>query len=323
MSIKLCVPILLVALLLCSASYSATLYTQDFNVDDTANWTVLPSTGGNATDTTADFFYDYSLIGVPAAPNGTGTRGLKLTANNVAPGVFGGLTVSPTGKSFSGAYSVSFDMWQNYVGPLGPGGSGTTQFSQYGIGTAGTATQWIGSAAKDSVSFGSTLDGGSASDFRAYSSVANTSYGSGNAVYLAPSGAINNSAAYYMTAFPAVSAPAAQVTLFSGQTGSTDPGETAFQWRRVTIDVSGGFATWSIDGTPLAKVDLSTVSLGGGNIFFGHSDTNAGASTDANRAVLNVTLIDNISVAEVPEPASVILGSIGLISLLAVRRRAA
>lgn len=310
---------LAVALGASAAVKAAPMYSQDFNVDDTANWTVLPSTGANVTDVIADFYYDYSAIGVPAAPNGSGTRGLKMSANNTG-GVFGGVTVSPTGKSFTGNYSVLFDMWQNYVGPLGPGGSGTTQFTQYGIGTAGTASQWIGSASKDSVSFGTTLDGGSASDFRAYSSAANTSYPSGNAVYVAPAGAINNSAAYYTAAFPVVAgAPAAQLGLFAGQTGGTDAGETSFQWRRVRIDVAGGFADWSIDGTPLARVDLSTVSLGGGNILFGHSDTNATSSTDPNDSLLNVTLIDNIVVT--PEPGSAGLATLAGLAALAVRRR--
>jgi hypothetical protein len=309
------------ALSLAPTAQAAPLYTQDFNVDDTANWTVNASTGASATDFVSDFFYDYSAIGVPAAPNGTGTRGLKLTANNTT-GVFGGVTVSPTGKNFTGSYSLLFDMWQNYAGPLGPGGNGTTQFSQYGIGTAGAATQWIGSASKDSVTFGTTLDGGSASDYRAYSSAANTSYPAGNAVYLAPAGAINNSAAYYMTAYPAVAgAPAAQVTAFPGQTGGTDAGETSFLWRRVKIDVVGGFANWSIDGTPLARVDLSTVSLGGGNILFGHSDTNATASTDPNDIALNVTLIDNIVVT--PEPGSLALAGLAVAGLAALRRRRA
>ncbi len=158
MKFILCCVSLTVALALSNVSVAATLYSQNFNADDTANWTVNPSAG---TDFVADFFYDYSAIGVPSAPNGTGTRGLKMTANN-STGVFGGFTTSPTGKSFSGDYTVSFDMWQNYVGPLGPGGSGTTQFSQYGIGTASTSTQWIGALTKDSVSFGTTLDGGSA-----------------------------------------------------------------------------------------------------------------------------------------------------------------
>src|SRR4029079_13642173 len=176
MSFRLSILSLAAALALSNVSFAATLYSQDFNVNDTANWTVLPSTGANATDTVTDFFYDYSAIGVPAAPNGTGTRGLKMTANNTSA-VFGGVTVSPTGQSFSGSYSVSFDMWQNYAGPLGPGGNGTTQFSQYGIGTANAGSQWIG-ATKDSVSFGTTLDGGSASDFRAYTSTGVAASGS-------------------------------------------------------------------------------------------------------------------------------------------------
>lgn len=317
MKISSVVAFLVGAMLFSSVSFAATLYSQDFNVDDSANWTALPAAG---VDYVANYYYDYSAIGVPAAPNGTGTRGLKLTANNSA-GVLGGVTVSPNGQNFTGNYKLSFDMWQNYVGPLGVGGSGTTQFSQYGIGTAGTATQWIG-APKDSVSFGTTLDGGSSSDFRAYSTAAPTSYASGNAVYLAPSGAINNSAAYYAV-YAAQSAPAAQLGLFPGQTGSTDVGETSFAWRRVTIEVAGGFATWAIDGTPLAKVDLSTVTLGGGNILFGHSDTNSGASTDSNRVALNVTLIDNIRVesVEVPEPTSLLLCTVALLGCVNSRRR--
>jgi len=293
-----------------AGSTSASLYNENFDVDPTANWTVNDP---GLSDVLADFHYDYSAIGVPSAPNGTGTRGLKLTANN-SGGVFSGFSVSPNGQSFSGNYSVSFDMWQNYVGPPGAGGSGSTQITLYGIGTAGNVAIWPGSSPKESVAFGTTLDGGSASDFRAYSSAASTSYPAGNPVYFATS--INNSDAYY-AGFTGQSAPGAQVALFPGQTGSTDVGETSFAWRRVIIDVADGFATWSIDGLPLAKVDLSTVTLGGGNIFFGHSDTNASSSTDPNDVLLNVTLIDNIEV--IPEPATAALLAAG--SLLILRRR--
>lgn len=309
------IPALIIACLSSTTSH-AQLFSENFNVNNTANWTVNDPA---LSDIGVDFFYDYSSIGVPAAPNGSGTRGLKMTANN-SGGVFSGFSVSPNGQSFSGNYQVSFDMWQNYVGPVGPGGSGTTQLSLYGIGTTGTTPVWIGSgwAASSGVGFGTTLDGGSASDFRAYSTAATTSYAAGNAVYQAPAGAINNSAAYY-SVFTPQPAPAAQVILFPGQTGVTDPGETSFIWRRVVIDVDGGFATWSIDGTPLAKIDLSTVTLGGGNIFFGHDDTNAGSSADANDSLLNITLIDNIAV--VPEPTTVSLALLGGLGMLLLARR--
>jgi PEP-CTERM motif len=301
-------------LCLAATSQAAPLYSENFDVDPTASWTVNDS---GLSDILVDFNYDYSAIGVPAAPGGATTRGLKMTANN-SGGVFSGFSVSPTGKSFSGNYKLEFDMWQNYVGPLGPGGSGTTQLSLYGIGTAGTVPIWAGSSPKESVAFGTTLDGGSASDYRAYSSAAPTSYASGNAVYLSTGSTINNSDAYY-SVFTGQTAPAAQVSSFAGQTGTTDAGETSFKWRHVMIDVSGGFATWSIDGLPLAKVDLSTVTLGGGNVFFGHSDTNAGSSADPNRTLLNVTIIDNVEV--VPEPGSLALCAFGAIGALAASRR--
>jgi len=217
---------------------------------------------------------------------------------------------------------VSFDMWQNYVGPLGPGGNGSTQLALYGIGTAGNVAFWPGAATKESVAFGTTLDGGSASDYRAYSSAATSSYPAGNAVYQSPGGGINNSAVYYTDFFPAQAAPAAQVGLFPGQTGSTDAGETSFAWRRVVIEVAGGLAGWSIDGLPLAVVDLSTVTLGGGNILFAFSDTNAGSSADPNNILLNIALFDNIEVSQIPEPGTMGLLLLGL-PLLALRRKAA
>jgi hypothetical protein len=97
----------------------------------------------------------------------------------------------------------------------------------------------------------------------------------------------------------------------------TDPGEVAFAWRKVEIEVLGGIATWKIDGLLIATVDASTVALGGGNILFGHSDTNAGSSADPNDTLLNVTLIDNVVVT--PEPASLAL--LGLGGLAMLRRR--
>lgn len=304
------------ALLAAAPSQAAPLYAESFEVDPSAAWTVNDPL---LSDTLVNFSYDYSSIGVPTAPSGAGSKGLKLTANN-SGGVFSGFSVSPTGKSFTGEYKVTFDLWQNYVGPLGPGGSGTTQLSTFGIGTSGTIPFWAGALTKESVAFAATIDGGSANDYRAYSTAAPTSYPSGNAVYNGATS--NNNSNAYFAGFTPSSAPAAQLLLYPGQTGSTDVGEIAFKWRSVVIDVSGGFATWSVDGLTIAKVDLSTVTLGGSNIFFGHSDTNAGSSADANDTLLNITLIDNVSVTQVvPEPSACLLGLTALCGLLGLGRK--
>lgn len=326
-----------IAVLLGLASASYALYVQDFEVDSTANWTVNAGPSVNV----ADFFFDYSTVGIPSAPSGLGTRGLKLQANlnpNIAGGltgppiasspngtyaaggVFGGLTVSPNGLNLTGDYVLRFDWWANYNGPVNGGGNGTTQVSQFGIGTAGNLTQWIGAASKESVFFAATLDGGSASDFRAYSSAAPTSYAAGNPVYAAPGGAINNSNAYYHVPFPpGATAPASQLALFPLQTGATDGGVTSFRWHDVEIEKAGNLATWKVNGTLIATVDLNTVTLGGGNILFGHSDTNTAASIDETHPQLLFTLIDNIRV--IPEPASMLLFGIGGLFALGLRRR--
>ena len=96
-------------------------------------------------DSSSDFYFDYSTIGIPSAPNSSGgsTRGMKLQYNLFSD-AFGGYSVSPTGESFTGDYSLTFDMWSNYNGPLDVGGSGTTNLSCAGILTDGLDRQLSG-----------------------------------------------------------------------------------------------------------------------------------------------------------------------------------
>jgi len=46
-------------------------------------------------------------VGVSVAPSALGTRGMKLQANQ-SSGIFGGMSVSPTGQSFAGPYTLAF-----------------------------------------------------------------------------------------------------------------------------------------------------------------------------------------------------------------------
>jgi hypothetical protein len=268
-------------------------FSENFDADHTAGWTI----NQGPSDGVADFFFDYSIVGIPPAPNSTGgsTRGLKLQAN-VTSGVFGGLSVSPTGQSFSGDYRMRFDLWQNFNGPLPGGGSGSTQVTGAGIGTAGVTPQWAGGS-QDSVWFGTTADGGSSVDYRAYSSGAGTGYGDTSGVFAAGSGAgVRNEAHPYYAEFGREPVPAAQVASYPDQTGTTAVGAQGFQWRDVVITKIGNQISWFIDGLRLATVDASTVTLGGSNILFNYFDINGTVSTDPDSPFVLFGLIDNIRV---------------------------
>jgi hypothetical protein len=307
MTKSICAVFLMVAL--CQATAFG-IYTQDFEVDSTATWTL----NNGPSDAAADFFFDYSTAGIPAAPSGAGTRGMKLQANETN-GIFSGMSVSPMGQSFTGDYVVNFDWWANFNGPFPVGGSGSTQLSTFGIGTSGSIAQWPGGT-QDSVWFAATGDGNSASDWRAYSTAAPTSYPDASTVYAAAGPGNRNASHPYYAGFGSVMAPAAQLALFPQQTGTTLVGSAAMEWHQVEIEKSGNVATWTVDGLLIATVDLTTVTLGGDNIFFGHSDTNATSSTDPNDGALLFTLIDNINV--VPEPH---VGAIMILSLLGLGAR--
>jgi len=291
-------------------SYAAPNYTNDFEVDDSANWTV--NKGPATTDEAHNFFFDYSTAGIPLAPNSTagGTHGIKLQANQ-SSGIFGGMSVSPTGLNFTDPITkVTFDWWANFNGPAPAGGSGSTQVSTFGVGTSGITPQWPGGV-QDSTWFAATVDGNSASDWRAYSPAAAgvTSYTALSGVYAAGTDTnpdARNSSHLYYSGFGGVSAPAAQLALYPQQTGVTLVGSAAYEWHQVVILKTASSVTWTVDGTLIATIPEAddTVSTGN-NIFFGHSDTNTTSSTDVNDVNLLFTLIDNVRV--VPEPSSLVL----------------
>jgi hypothetical protein len=406
-----------------SVSSAADLYTQDFDVDDTANWTINSTYYDVPESNTANFFFDYSTVGIPSAPNSTGgsTRGMNLQANQdfdndgltVAGPLPPGFSVSPTGQDFSAAgdYKLTFDWWPNFPGPFPAGSNGTSQLSGFGIGTSGTFDNYPGHV--DGVWFATTPDGGSSADYRAYGPERGASYqfpidpaaldGIGNpidghATYyaggrnnsatpigdfnanlvtdaadytrwrdnlgstvvvapaLTPARAIGNAngdlivdqedydawkadfgntLGLYARNNGGASAPAAQTTLFAQQTGTVALGAPGMEWHEVEISKVGNIVSWIVDGDLLISVDMTdaVTPLGGGNILFGHSDINLGASNDPLRTSLLFTLIDNVKVTTippgsgagagavgVPEPSALLLVFAGVVGL-AVRRR--
>jgi hypothetical protein len=282
---------------ICASAALAQSYHQTFEVNSTATWTV----NGGPSDESANFFFDYSTVGIPVAPSASGTRGMKLQAN-LSSGIFSGLSVSPTNLFASGDFMLRFDWWGNYNGPFPVGGSGSTNLSTFGIGTAGNSAQWAGAgAAIDSVFFGATADGNSSSDYRAYSSAAPLSYPDASTVYAAIGPGNRNQSHPHYAIFGAVAAPPAQLALFPQQSGVTLLGSAGMEWHRMCIRKGDGVVRWRMDGLPIATVDLNTVRLGGDRIHFGHSDTNTTSSTDPNDAALLFTLFDNIHLSRLAD----------------------
>ena len=340
--------------LLCAplVSPAATLFSDNFNVNNSAAWTinVAPTANGSLQDAT--WAFDYSLFGIPAAPGSIDTLGLRLRSNipggaaspvTTRPaGVLSGLSVSPTGQDFGTSYHLSFYSWVNFNGAANASGladngasEGGTHNVLFAVGTSGTVPLVVGNTGlasggqMDGIAFATTGDGGITSDYRAYLK-SGTIAAPGSGVYAAGSSA--NTAPYYtnMVTLAPHSAPAVQQALstaeyggdaFNTQAGQTQIGAFGFAWHKVDIYKDGNTVSWTIDDTSIATADISGLgALGGNNIALGDSDVNA---TTTRHPSLLFTLVDNLTVTTIPEPSATALIGVGLAALLAKSRRVA
>lgn len=307
---------------------SAQLFSDNFDADHSGAWKFNSSigTGDLRADNTggeANFFFDYSTVGIPSAPHSSGgtTRGIKLEANINGTGVFSGVSASPIGKTFAGDYTLIFDAWQNVIGPLPAGGTGSTQLTTGGIGALEGTAQFQGTAI-NGVMFGASGDGGTNPDYRAYvatgAPLADTSgaYAAGNVA-----GVTNNSHAYYTSKFQG-SVPSAQATLYPAtQTGAPAAGALGMAWHTWEIKKVGTVITWSVDNFLIATATRATFV--GSDIFVGLSDINGTSATHNNARALSFGLIDNVKVVQaVPEPGTMVALGLGAAALLRRRKKA-
>ena len=274
------------------------VFADTFDTNSSTNWTLFKSSA----DTRAIFAFDYSGLGIPAAPNSVGTtKGLRLEAN-LANTNTAALSASPNGQSFGGNYRLHFDMWINVNGPFPDGGSGSTELVTGGIGTAGNRVQWGGAGTTaDGVWFAVDGEGGTADtsttqgDFLAY--IGTSQQASGSGVYAAgvDSTSRMNGDSYYANVFPGgQSAPLLQRNNYAQQTGSLDVGTVGLAWRDVVINKNGSTVEWFIDGLKIATA--SGASISASNVFVGYWDPYTSVSDNTN---LSFGLIGNVRV-EVP-----------------------
>ncbi len=330
---------LAIALAFSGSAFGAILYSENFDVDNTANWTFNSSAAADlAADNAnneASFFFDYSTVGIPPAPGGGTTRGLKMEANvNDGTGAFIGASASPTGLSLPSEYILRAHVWQNANGATTPpgfpgGGTGSTQVTNMTVGATGAANEFPGGTLTG-VQGGATGEGGSGVDWRVYSgsmpdgpgAVISPSLHPG--VYAAGNTAAdqNNTDAYYAVPFPGKVPPAAQTALFPQQNGTTQTGTAGFAWHEWEMVKTATEVTWRINGTLIATLPASLYPANfatNPNIALGHMDINT-TTTDAAGRPLLFGLFDNVTITDIPEPASAMLMLLGLFAAFGVRR---
>lgn len=231
-------------------------------------------------DYTADFAFDYSVHGIPPAPNSEGgtTIGVKFTVNNndLNEGTEA-LSAFPIGWSFSGDHALKFDAWINYNGGAG-GGTGSTEFMTAGVNHDGMQVNWPENPGSDGYLFAVDGEGDSSRDYRAYDGPTEFLVESG--IYAA--GSQNHTASLYQALFPSPEYETQGV-----------PGK---HWVEVEVRQVNETIEWRLNGTLIAIVTgLSETS---GNVMIGYMDVFASV---ADPAADNFIVYDNVRVEELPE----------------------
>jgi hypothetical protein len=309
---------------------SAALYSDNFNsAADAANYNVLITQGATGASSDATFAYDYSALGIPAAPHTTDgtTLGLRLRVDNLQTSVgtvVGAVSVVTKGLSLPSQYMVSADVWGNYIGgtTIASSGSNGSTGVGMGVGTAGTSLQYI--VANDGLLVETFHDngGGANQQYRVYAD--NVHPNPTTSSYFA-AGTSATSASYsdpYYSFLTSQTAPAAQTTLSAAtQGGSTPAGIIGFAWHTMTITQDGVNVTWAIDGHTIATVPDSALTFGGGQVSLAAIDSGLTGNSVAMNQLLNADIWDNLTITAVPEPTSISLLGLGVAGLFLARRR--
>ena len=307
---------------------SAAVFSDNFNTAaSAANYTAVTT---DPTSSFATFAYDYSVLGIPSAPNSgdSSTLGVRLDANFSAPNAAEAITLH-TVASYSGDYVVAFDGWLNVNGPFPDGGSGSTNYLGAGVGGNGTTNNFV---ANTGVGGWTAVNGenGSGIDYRLYKDA--TLQGVATAQYAAGTAAnARNGLNGYYDQFGSIDVSNFPVQGVNNggpaqQNGTSFAGSFGMDWHEVllVVDADGGTGgaasmSWIVDGLLLGVLDAGAngAFTAAGRLTLGYSDPTANGSDNP---PLSFALVDNLRVI-VPEPASLSLLGLAAAGLAMSRRR--
>ena len=287
---------------------TTTLFSENFDVDPSANWTVKVFNVENS----ANLFFDYgATMGIPSAPNSSGgtTRGMWMKAHQGTLSTSSGVTASPTTLVINtNNYRLRFDMWMNFCSDF----DGTTEMLLAGFGSHTNLNTPFGSP-KAAVYFACTGEGGqgASGDYRVITNTSSLANG-GVVTVAAPGGSRDNLDPYY-DEFGETPAVAGQTGLFSFQTEGAPRGCVGMAWHDVLITKTPTRVSWFIDGLPMISIVTSNInSVMASNFFIGYYDPNTGsiAGTANGRQALTFGLVDNVRVEVLPPSTNANLASL-------------
>jgi hypothetical protein len=292
-----------------AAASGATLFSENFNDGNAASrWSTAVQTEATAATTTGpdgsvNFNFDYGTLGIPAAPNGTGTTGAFIQVNNTDQTGDEGETyvVYPNGQSFTaGNFILTADMfvWND----LGASGAGTTELGMTGafLNNADPVAPYQWGTRGGPLAWAYSGEGGSTADFAVFKE--------GNAASTGYAGLAD-----YNTV-PADSIPGFE-TGVAGAGGPASDAAPNGAWAEIMIRSEGSTIGWYVNGALVDSYDNSGGFYTAGNIFLGATDP----FNSVNPA--GGTIIDNVRVTEVPEPAALATLALAGMALMRGRRR--
>ena len=259
--------------------FACVLYSEDFDLDHSADWTTRSASTNGVLDTTVSWSYDYSALGVPSAPRSSGftTRGLYVTVNkaDLIP-VPAAVNFYPKNKQFSGNYALRFDLY------VGVGNSNATEHALAGLNHSGNFTNWISQSATDApqtagndgLFVGLNSSGGNLRDYALYTSTNVSSV---------PALLVNRVSTTLTAQLPAppynISGTVANASNSLNKT-----------WASVELRQLDGKVSLIINATNIIERTNDT-AFQSGNVMLGYNDQFASRGSD-----LNYAIFDNVRV---------------------------
>jgi hypothetical protein len=266
------------------------LFSENFDTDHSANWTMFFAANDGTPDFTVDFNFPYPSFGIPEAPRGGG-NGLFMNVNKDATGSATALNFYPNGQNFSGNFALRFDMFLSVQLPS----TVATEHVLAGINHSGTKTNWWRSGG---VPAGWTFDG-------LFFALESDNQSSPNyAVYSLPTTTGNNPTLLASQTAAAVAgvfkAPPWGVAGTPGNINNP-PGVFATPiWADVEISQLGGVVTLKINNTTIISFN-NTNAQTAGNILLGYLDAFDSASPGQSYVVFDNVRVVRLEVLGVFE----------------------